>query len=89
MKIIYTKQATKDAKKIKDQKLILRITRIVTELKNANSINEISAVKKISGNPFAYRIRIGDYRMGVILKDKDTLEILRILKREDIYKVFP
>ncbi len=35
-----------------------------------------------------YRIRIGDYRLGIKVK-KDSIEMLRCLHRKDIYKKFP
>jgi mRNA-degrading endonuclease RelE of RelBE toxin-antitoxin system len=36
----------------------------------------------------AYRIRIGDYRIGIFFKE-DTVIFARILHRKDIYKLFP
>jgi mRNA interferase RelE/StbE len=42
----------------------------------------------MSGHPEAYRIRIGDYRLGFYYTE-NQIEIARFLKRNDIYKVFP
>jgi hypothetical protein len=36
-----------------------------------------------------YRIRIGDYRMGVELEDTSTLRFIVVLHHKDIYKKFP
>ena len=40
------------------------------------------------GHPYAYRIRIGDYRLGFYFED-NSIDIARFLKRDDIHKVFP
>ena len=42
----------------------------------------------MSGHSDAYRIRIGDYRLGIYYYE-DTVTITRFVKREDIYKLFP
>jgi mRNA interferase RelE/StbE len=36
-----------------------------------------------------YRIRIGDYRVGIELLDLDTILFIAIAHRKDIYKTFP
>ena len=47
-----------------------------------------SGLKKLSGHPEAYRIRVGDYRLGIFYSD-EIITIARFLKRNDIYKLFP
>ncbi len=37
---------------------------------------------------FAYRIKIGDYRIGIFVESK-VVEMARFVHRKDIYKVFP
>ena len=88
MNIIYTKAVTKDVRKIKDKKLISKITVVVKSLKEASSLDYLQSIKKMLGHPKAYRIRIGNYRLGFYL-DNDTVILVRFLKRSDIYKVFP
>ena len=36
----------------------------------------------------AFRIRVGDYRIGVLI-EKDTIKFGRIALRKDIYDIFP
>ena len=88
MKISYSKAATKDVRKIKDKALILKIEAVIEELKRAENLNDIRSVKKLSGYETAYRIRIRDYRLGIFYED-NTMTIARIVKRNDIYKLFP
>tara|TARA_B110001469_G_scaffold127191_1_gene147117 strand:+ start:3329 stop:3595 length:267 start_codon:yes stop_codon:yes gene_type:complete len=88
MEIIYLRQALKDVKKIKNDGLKAKLLRVITTLKLAESLSEIQNTKAISGHPEAYRIRIGDYRLGIFYSE-NTITIARFVKREDIYKLFP
>jgi len=88
MKIVYTKAVTKDVRKIKDKKLIDKISLVVNNIKTASSLNELQAIKKLSGHPSAYHIRIGHYRLDFYCDD-GTIILMRFLKRSDIYKLFP
>ena len=53
-----------------------------------DSLAEMNDVRKIQGYEEYYRIRIGDYRLGVKVT-KDWIEMLRFLHRKDMYKKFP
>ena len=88
MKIVYTSAVTKDVRKIKDQTLIERITKIIDQIENSSSLDELSSLKKLSGHPAAYRIRIGSYRLGFYYEDGQVV-LARFQKRSDIYRVFP
>lgn len=88
MKIIYTKAVAKDVGGIKEDKVKDRIRRAIAEIKKADTLREVSGVRKMKGHPTAFRIRIGNYRLGLLF-EKDTVTLMRFLKRSDIYKVFP
>jgi len=36
-----------------------------------------------------YKIRVGEYRVGVELEDDSTLRFILVADRKDIYKKFP
>ena len=88
MNVVYTKTITKDVIKIKDKTLILKITTVIETLKKAERIDAINGIKKIKGEQTAFRLRIGNYRLGFYHNNK-TIILARFLKRNDIYKVFP
>ena len=88
MKLIFTKAVIKDVKNIKNENLKSKIRLLISELKSFNSLNEIKSTKKMKGHSYAYRIRIGNYRLGFYYKD-NTIFLARFLKRSDIYSVFP
>ena len=88
MEVIYLKSLEKDLKKIKDKKLLKSLADVFINLENTDTLYEVSSVKKLSGHPEAYRIRVGDYRLGIFYSE-EIVTIARFLKRNDIYKLFP
>ena len=88
MRIKYLKSAEKDVRKINSKKARASIKKILLLIKEVESLKEIPSLKKISGHPSAFRIRVGDYRIGLYYLE-ETIIIARIVKRNDIYKVFP
>jgi mRNA interferase RelE/StbE len=57
-------------------------------VERAQHTQEIKTIKKLRASESHYRIRIGDYRIGLILED-DTFIFVRFLHRKDLYKYFP
>jgi len=89
MKILYTKQFSKDLDGIVNNiKLKNRLLQLFEQIKQLDSLAELDNVRKIRGYNDYYRIRIGDYRLGVKIKG-NSIEMLRLLHRKDIYKRFP
>ena len=88
MKIEYLKQFSKDLLKLKDESLKEDLFNSIIVLKNVETLNVLSNIKKLKGYQNAYRIRIGKYRLGFYF-DGEVIELARFAKREDIYKLFP
>lgn len=88
MKIVFLKTAVKDASKIKNKKRQMAVKKAIRLLKETNSIQDIQAIKKLSGHTTAYRMRVGDLRIGFYLKE-NTITVARLVNRKDIYKLFP
>jgi len=61
---------------------------IIVEIETAGRISELSNCRKLKGFKTAYRIRMGQYRMGFYYEGK-TIELVRILHRKEIYTLFP
>ncbi|MFB2833142.1 type II toxin-antitoxin system RelE family toxin [Floridanema evergladense] len=45
-------------------------------------------MKKLKGYENAYRIRVGDYRIGFTF-DSETVIFYRVLHRKEFYRYFP
>jgi mRNA interferase RelE/StbE len=89
MKIRYTKRFSKDLDGIiHDADLKKRLLDVLEKLQQMDSLGDMSNVRKIQGYEEYFRIRIGDYRLGIKMT-KDYIEMLRFLHRKDIYRKFP
>ena len=87
MEIIITKTFEKQLKLV--PKYIRESAIAVLEaLETAKNITEIKDLKKLSGYTNYYRIRIGNYRMGLQIINPKII-VVTILHRGTIYKIFP
>jgi mRNA interferase RelE/StbE len=82
------KSFDKDTDKIRDKDILLSIAYCIEGIQKAESLKEIKNLKKLKGSNFFYRIRIGEYRIGLEIIDS-KVEFIRFLHRKDIYKSFP
>lgn len=88
MQVIYLKRFSKDLDKLKSRKTAIALFKVVNEIKNAESINTIPHLEKLSGYKNAYRIRINAFRLGIFIEGS-RVELARFLHRKDIYRYFP
>jgi mRNA interferase RelE/StbE len=88
MNVKFRASFEKDIKKIANEKIRERITIIIAEMEKAKSILEVSSVKKLKGGDNFYRVKIADFRIGLVL-EKGTVEFVRCLHRKEIYRFFP
>ena len=61
MNVEYSKDFKKSVKRLSG-KMLDSVRRVVEEVKNAESLKDITDCKKLVGYRNVYRIRIGDYR---------------------------
>ncbi|HEX3384026.1 MAG TPA: type II toxin-antitoxin system RelE/ParE family toxin [Mucilaginibacter sp.] len=88
MKTEFAGRFLKDLNKINQASIKKEISGIIEAVESAANIAEIKNLKKLKGHHIAYRIRIGDYRIGLFIEN-NIVEFIRIAHRKDIYKVFP
>ena len=88
MNIKFESRFEKDIRKIKDKKILLKLKENILKCKAVKDLSEINQVKKLQGYESFYRIRLGDYRIGIEFIN-DELIFTRFLHRKDIYKFFP
>jgi len=82
------KSFQKDVRKLNHSTLNQKIAIIIQQIKTASSISEIKNLKKLSISQNAFRIRVGHYRLGLIIVDAEV-RFIRCLHRKEIYKFFP
>jgi len=88
MKTEFLKQFLRDADKLTIQSVRNEVIKAIKNVEESASPAGIKGLKKLSGYKNAFRIKIGDYRIGVII-EKNNVEFVRVVHRKDIYKVFP
>ena len=88
MEVKVDKTFRKDTKKIQDQVLLLKIADTIINVQESENIKQIKRIKKLRGSSDSFRIKVGDYRLGVVISES-TVEFIRCLHRKDIYKFFP
>lgn len=85
----YLPSFLKDLKALKSTPVFESIRALVfEEIPNIPNFEEIRNLKKLKGTEKCYRIRSGDYRIGLIFDD-ETITFVRVLHRKDIYRYFP
>jgi mRNA interferase RelE/StbE len=88
MKVEFLAKFLKDIDKLKVTHVKESVVNTIELLEAAESLAEIPNLKKLKGHKSAFRIKIGDYRIGIFMEGK-TVEMARIVHRKDIYKEFP
>jgi len=78
----------RDFQKLKDKKLANSILECIQKVSDARTISDISGLKKMTGYQSAYRIRSGDYRIGLIIENNIVL-FVAFAHRKEIYRKFP
>ena len=88
MKVEFSAKFSKDLDSIKKESTKQAILATIEELEQAENLSELRGLKKLVGHSSAFRIRIGDYRLGFFF-EKDGVLLGRIAHRKDIYSLFP
>lgn len=88
MNIAFSNQFEKQLEAITNLLIRNAISGAIKKIMNASLLKDIPNVKKLKGHKNAYRIRVGDYRIGFFNED-NTVFIVTVLHRKDIYKRFP
>ena len=88
MKVGFRQSFTKDLAKVKDKGLLRRVEIAIETLERAESIEQIKGLKKLRGVGNYYRLRIGDFRIGLALEEGEVI-FVRLLNRKDMYRYFP
>ncbi|MVN23412.1 type II toxin-antitoxin system RelE family toxin [Mucilaginibacter arboris] len=88
MKVEFLDKFNKDLTKIKNKAVSEDVLATIENVEQSFNIASIKNIKKLKGFKNAYRIRIGNYRIGIFVTD-DAVEFVRIVHRKDIYNLFP
>ena len=89
MIVEFDKSFEKSLRPVHDKTVLRKLKRIIILIENSPSLLHLPNILKLTGFSHFYRIRIGDYRVGIELINKTTVRFIIIAHRKDIYKIFP
>jgi mRNA interferase RelE/StbE len=78
----------KDTHKLKNDLVLVKIADCIENIQASEKVSDINGIKKLSGFKNFYRIKIRDYRIGLLIIG-NTAQFIRCLHRKDIYRYFP
>ena len=88
MKIEFKKSFLSDLKKLKSKSLKDSVIECIKQVESSVNLTQIKNLKKLTGYDKYYRIRMGDYRIGVKIEN-DTVYFVVFEHRKNIYRGFP
>ena len=89
MIVEFDKSFDKSLDKLKDKSLYPKIEKVILILEKTNPLIELASIKKLSGYKVYYRYQLGDYRIGIEQISKNTIRLIVIAHRKEVYDVFP
>ncbi|GET40424.1 type II toxin-antitoxin system RelE family toxin [Microseira wollei] len=88
MNVEFRKSFEKDLNNLRDQSLLQRIQVVIEEVEAAENLGDVSNLKKLKADGSYYRIRVGDYRIGMAVNENIVI-FVRVLHRKEVYRYFP
>ena len=88
MKVEFLRRFSKDLDEVRTKSTKESVIRIIELMEVVDGLEKIPNIKKLKGHKSAYRVRIGDYRLGFFFENS-TILLARFLHRKDIYRIFP
>ena len=88
MKVEFRESFLKDLQNVNNTKLLAKVKTSIENAELARFPLEIHNFKKLKGFSTYFRIKIGEYRIGLAMEN-DTITFVRLLPRKEIYRFFP
>lgn len=88
MRVAFKRSFIRDLEKIRNQSLKDKIRQVIELVKQAHNLQDIPHIRKLRGSERYYRIRLGNYRIGLAVEG-DEVTFVRFLHRRDVYRYFP
>ena len=88
MKVRFKASFASDLRALNDKSLLERIRAVIVKVESAQCLAEIPNLKKLKGGGAYYRVRVGDYRVG-LTAEEDAVVFVRVLHWREVYRYFP
>ena len=71
-----------DAERVKNKQVLRKLHKLILTITDADTIRKIPHTRKIKGYGSYYRIKLGDYRLGMEAIAETEVVLLRLLHRK-------
>ena len=88
MKVEFRESFLKDIQKVKAKSILPRVREAIAAVESSATIQSVPGIRRLKGGGRYFRIRIGDYRIGIVQEGK-VLVFVRLMNRKEIYRYFP
>jgi len=88
VKVAFRESFARDLAGVADERLRQRIKAAIEQVERARTMADVSHLKRLEAKGKYYRIRVGDYRLGLVLEG-GAFVFVRALNRKEIYRYFP
>lgn len=88
MRVAFKRSFVRNLEKIRNQSLKDKVRQVIELVKQADSLQDIPHSRKLRSSECYYRIRLGNYRIGLAV-DGNEVAFVRFLHRRDVYRYFP
>lgn len=68
MKVEFNESFLKDLKAVRDKSVLAKVQTVIESSEKADTLDQLINLKKMRGSREYYRIRIGDFRIGLKLE---------------------
>ena len=88
MNVHFRASFARDTKKISNKDNFKHVRETIEQIERAAGLQDIHGLTKLKGGRNYYRVRVGEYRISMIL-EADAFVFVRCLDRKEIYRYFP
>jgi mRNA interferase RelE/StbE len=78
----------KDLAAVTDAGFLRRVQKMIEQVEAARNLHEIPNLKRLEAKGKYFRIRLGDYRVGLVF-EQGAVTFVRCLHRREIYRYSP
>jgi mRNA interferase RelE/StbE len=89
MTVEFDKSFERSIDRLKNTAILSKIEKIILQIEQAKNLREVRNIRKLSGYKNYYRIKAGEYRIGVETIGHDTVRLIVVAHRKMIYSSFP
>jgi mRNA interferase RelE/StbE len=89
MNVIFDLRFHKSLDKLKVDSVKNEVIKFIEQVESADSLKDLSSIKKLKGFKSFYRYSFDVYRIGFELEKQNTVRLIKVMHRKDIYKKFP